>query len=230
MSEQLPPKQERVLTNPQIMASIIGGLVTVLVAIIGVVPAILGANRPPPTAVLVTLTVAPTNTPFEPTGVPTQVVSTADMAVPSAIAIIQSTLTPIFPTATVTQQVVPITIEAEPNVLLLYDDVSFSLLNQSGQTLSLEGVNFVSSAAQWEARDWGVSLYTSIPNGMCLRLRDAAVGNRTPPQPCRDKIYGLQVVGHTGLFWIGMESFDITRNGEVLATCIISQGSCGVRL
>jgi hypothetical protein len=229
MSEQLPPKQERVLTNPQIIASIIGGLVTVLVAIIGVVPAIIGVNRPTPTPVIVTLTLAPTHTPLEPTALPNQVVATAEMAAPS-MATIRSTLTPIFPTATATQQVVPITIEAAPTVLLLYDDVSFSLLNQSGQTLSLEGVYFVSSAAQWEARDWGSSLYTSIPNGMCLRLRDAAVGNRNPPQPCRDKIYGLQLVGHTALFWIGVESFDITRNGEVLATCLFSQGNCGVRL
>jgi hypothetical protein len=112
------------------------------------------------------------------------------------------------------------------NILLMIDEVAFTLVNQSPQTVSLEGIVFSSANGTWEARSWGPSVFDRLPAGQCLRLRDATVGQRQPPAACRDRIFGLQEVGTAALFWIGVETFDVVRGGETLATCRVSDGEC----
>lgn len=104
------------------------------------------------------------------------------------------------------------------------------MFNQSERTLSLEGVEFRSASGNWDARDWGPSVYTSLPLGMCLRLRDASVGQRQPPAPCRDKIYGLIVVGSSALFWLNTETFEVVRNNTLIVTCPAEAGTCALSL
>ncbi len=111
------------------------------------------------------------------------------------------------------------------NVLLLYDDVSFTVHNRAGRVLSLEGVIFRSASANWNARSWGVSVYVSLPDNACLRLRDASSGQRQPPPVC-GSLYGLQLVGSPALFWLNTESFEVVRGGQVIATCRSDEGSC----
>jgi serine/threonine-protein kinase len=154
----------------------------------------------------ITDTPAPTatETPF-PTDTPTRIPTLAATA----------TNTPVPPTP------VPV------NAMLLYDDVSFTLHNRSGRTLSLEGVIFRSSSGNWNARSWGVSIYTSVPDNNCLRLRNAASGQRQPPAECGG-LYGLQLVGRPALFWVNVDQFQVVRDGEVIATCRTDEGRCGV--
>ncbi len=203
--------------NPQIIVAIIGAITTIGAAVITALAALLSNSNPP----------APTSTPIVITATPIPAVVEVTPTPPTLALLASPSPLPLGTPVLFTN--VPAAVSTSPiNMLLLYDDVSFSLLNQSGSTLSLEGVTFRSASGSWDARDWGPSLYTSLPNGMCLRLRDATVGQRQPPAPCVNKIYGLIVAGRSALFWINTESFEVIRNGTVLATCQTAEGSCTI--
>ncbi len=239
MSEQPPAPGSSALSNPQVIAAIVGGIVTVIVAVVGIVPAIIANQNATPVVVTATpipaatvAVVLPTSPP--PTAVPVvpteaQVQLTAILFVPPTDA--QSAApdlpSPVFPSATVPPENPP-TQAAAPNVLLMYDDVSFTLLNQTARTLSLEGVVFRSPGGEWEARKWGPSIYNSLPAGKCLRLRDAAVGQRQPPASCVNRIYALQEVGTPAFFWKARDRFEVLRNGEVIASCAAADGQCSI--
>ena len=247
MAQQTPSRRESAVNNPQVLAAIIGGIVTVIVAVVGVVPAIINGQKatpvivtatPPPatTLALVLPSIMPSATPVMPTYTPEILHSAAVQLTPivyaspvtdAAPGVISQQPTPIFPTSTATPAVPP-TQAAAANVLLLYDGASFSMLNQDRRKLSFEGVFFRSSAGEWEARRWGPSLYNSLPPGMCLRLRDAGVGSRNPPAPCVNQIYGLQEVGTSALFWIKTDRFDVVQNGQTIATCIVADRECSI--
>lgn len=224
MSNETPPKRDSLVGNPQVLAAVIGGLVTIVVAIIGIVPALVNSRptaTPPPTIVVVTATPDPTHT--------VEIVSTQVVTPTSSTATATTIAAPASDITTTTVPLPTVASElmlADGNILLLYDEVSFTLRNQSQQTRSLEGITFSSASGQWEARAWGLSVYNNIPAGKCLRLRDATVGQRQPPASCRDQIFGLQEVGQSALFWVGVDSFDVLRSGQVLATCRIADGSC----
>lgn len=225
------------LQSPQVMAAIIGGIVTIAVAIVGLVPVLLERAEPTPTPMIVTATPeptqvlvilstdtsAPTEIPASPT--PQPVVATAS-ELPSTQATEESTTVPTQPPSTIPITEAPLPSAMPPgNVLLLYDDAAFTVLNQDTRTVSLEGVVFRSGSGEWDARTWGTTLYNSLPPRNCLRLRDAASGQRQPPASCAN-LYGLQLVGTKALFWIRTENFDVLRGGEVIATCEVVATSC----
>jgi hypothetical protein len=221
MEKDSPPKRESLLSNPQILAAVIGGIVTIIVAIIGVVPLLVNnrpTTTPQPTVIIITATteashaleIAPTLTPMQ-QDLPTHIAQVAASVTESS-----ATLSP--PTLT------------QGNVLLLFDDVSFTLQNLNEAVISLEGVVFRSLSGEWQAQAWGPSVYNSLPGGKCLRLRDATVGQRQPPTPCRDHIYGLQEVVKSALFWIGVDSFNVVRGGEVISVCRIIDTSCLINI
>jgi hypothetical protein len=206
MEKDKPPKPDTLLRNPQILAAIIGGVVTILVAIIGIVPVLVNNQPTPtlqPTVIVVTATSESTSTP--------EVVST-----------LTSSPVPVSNLSTMQNQ----PIASDGNVLLIYDDVSFSLRNQSDQNISLEGITFESKAGRWDASGWGPGVYDRLPGEQCLRLRDATVGQRQPPTACRDQIYGLLEVGRSAMFWVGADSFDVVRDGTVIAVCQRAETSC----
>ena len=65
MENDRPPKRDSLLSNPQILAAIIGGAVTIIVAIIGIVPLIVNNKptpTPQPTLIIVTATAEATHT------------------------------------------------------------------------------------------------------------------------------------------------------------------------
>ncbi len=214
MSRQKSPKSESIVTNPQVLVAIIGGVVTVLVAFVGIIPNLVNNQptaTPQPTVIVVTAT------PQSPIATQISVETRVTAILPTeAIGSVQSNPPPIQPVT--------------GNVLLMYDSESFTLINQSDQTLPLEEVVFRSSRGEWDARDWGPGVYNSLPANQCLRLRDATVGQRQPPAPCRDKIYGLQVVGTSALFWVGVDTFEVIRAGQVIATCSVSETTCLIQI
>jgi hypothetical protein len=226
MSDPQPQKIQSSFTNPQVMAAIIGGVVTLVAAILGVLPNVI--NRPPESTAVIVVTATPlpatalelAATPLPPPAATEAValVASATFVPPTAIP-----ATPIPPTAAQ-----PTAIPAQPaNALFIWDDVSFTAINTGGGTLSLVGVTFSSGRGFWDARDWGPSLYNSVPPRDCLRLRDASAGQRNPPAECAD-LYGLILVGTTALFWRSADSFDVLRNSQVIATCPVAAGRCEV--
>jgi hypothetical protein len=94
--------------------------------------------------------------------------------------------------------------------------------------LSLEGVTFQSASGTWDARQWGPSIHNSLPANQCLRLRDATAGQRTPPSPCVDHLYGLIEVGASALFWVNTPEFTVWWQGQVITTCATSGSVCSV--
>lgn len=237
MSEQPPAPPSTALTNPQVVAALIGGIVTVIVAIVGIVPAIINSQKATPvvvtatpvalTPVAVVLPPFPTATPEAAAVIPTSAQVALTPIVYSSPTTESPVPTPVFPGATATPDA-PSAQSGPANVLLLYDDVSFTVLNQDTRMLSFEGISFRSSVGEWEARRWGPSIYNSLKAGMCLRLRDSAVRQRNPPVPCVNKIYALQEVGTPAIFWRNTDRFDVVRNGQVITSCAAADGQCAI--
>jgi hypothetical protein len=183
----------------------------------------------PPTATQ-TVELSPTPLPMVPTNAPHLIplqltpnvfLRETSVAVPPDIATL--------PTVTEPATVVPSPPVQPPNVRVLYDEVSLTVVNQSGGLLSLVGVSFVSAAGRWDASQWGGRVHDRVPNGYCLRMRDASVGQRTPPAECVG-IFGLMEVGSTVMFWRGVEQFTMEQNNNVIATCSAISRMCDVYL
>jgi hypothetical protein len=238
-NEPQPQKLQSSLSNPQVLTAIIGGIVTLIAAILGFLPNVLNrppaatavivvtATLPPPTATLVEPTTPPTSVPviaIEPTDEPAVVVPTATPIPPTAT-LIPPTATPIPPTPIPPTPVPPTTAPVQPaNALLLWDNVSFTALNIGGSGLMFGNVVFRSTGGSFDARVWG----SALPSGYCLRLRDATVGPRQPPAECGGNLYSLLEVGGSALFWRNTDTFDVVLNGQVIATCPVAAGRCEV--
>lgn len=218
-----PTPSGNALSNPQVLVAVIGGLVTIAVAFIGILPTIIGNDDPtptppPPTVIVVTAT----ETEAPPTATDDAPVSTAT---PQPTDVVEETQ----PTETALAQQAVIQPTAVPNLTLLYDDVSFTVHNISGGVISLEGVTFQSASGEWDASRWGPSVYNSLPNENCLRLRDTTSGQRQPPSVC-DNLYGLILVGQSALFWINTESFTVSLNGQPIAECATAAETCAIHI
>lgn len=223
MANQPAPTSGSGLKSPQLLVAVISGAVTLIAAVIGVLPNLVSNNPPAtvtPSPVIVTAT--PVQAGESAVTVSPAPTATAPQPTPINILLTDTSSTPI----PVSQP--GATGGSAPNVQLLYDAVSFTLLNQSGAVLSLEGVTFQSSSGAWDARQWGPSIYSSLPVGQCLRLRDAATGPRTPPSPCVDRIYGLIEVGSSALFWLNAPEFTVMQHDQLMATCSTSAETCAV--
>lgn len=229
--------------SPQVILPIIATLSTVIVAIIGVLPAILEANKPDATPTPIVIVLVPTTVPVE----PTQVAPTAVVVAPTTVPVFEPTNTvELVSTATTAPTLVP-TLEptaaptlaptdapvvdaaptAVPNITLFYDNDSFSILNASGSRASLEGITFRSSTATWDISPFG-GLMKALPNNKCLRMRDATVGNRQPPAACGSTMYGFLEIGPNVMFWKNVDQFEVVRNNTVIATCDAAAGTCPI--
>lgn len=115
---------------------------------------------------------------------------------------------------------------ADPNLILFYDQDAFTIYNTSDDHVSLEGVTFRGQNLTWDVATFG-SMVQALPKGRCLRLRDAAVGNRTPPAECGGQFLGFLEIGAEEIFWRG-DSFDVLRDEVVVATCSKGANRCEV--
>jgi hypothetical protein len=257
MSETPPPipapeQKPSEWRSPQVILPIIATISTVVVALIGALPSLIEAGKPAATPTPIVVVLA-TNAPLEATLVATTAVPTE--VPPSSTPLPESTKvaevlsvptntpeptqaptnTPLpeptqiptntpEPTQAPTDVPVPAT---PPNITLFYDHDSFTIMNVSGARASLEGVVFRSSAATWDISPFG-GLMKSLPNNKCLRMRDALVGNRTPPAACGSQMYGFLEIGPKVIFWRDVDQFEVLRNDSLLATCTVAEGTCQI--
>lgn len=238
--------------SPQVILPVLATISTVLVAVIGVIPSIMEANKPDdatPTPIVIAIIATPIPaTPVPVTTVPTEVAvvstdapTTAPRAtdVPAATVAPTSTPTDIPPTTvptTVPTDVPPTAAPTDvpptaaptavPNVTLFYDQDAFTIYNMTGGRISLEGIEFKGPEASWSISPFGSSA-RSLPGNKCLRLRDATVGNRTPPSECGSTNYAFLEIGPRVIFWRG-QYFDVVRDGTVLATCQFETTKCEI--
>jgi hypothetical protein len=213
MSDHLPPKKQGVLSNPQILAAVIGGIVTITTAFVGVLPQLLNRSAQPTEVTIVTVSPPPTNIVL-PTfsAAPTDIPAAAQPTVQPTVELIA---TSIPPTALASQPA---------NVLLLYDSVSFTIVNQSSVSLSFSNISFTSTSAAFDGSSWG----SSVPSGYCLRLRDATVGQRQPPSECNGNIYSFLEVGGGAIFWRGVDSFEVMQDRQRIAICSVAAERCEI--
>lgn len=189
--------------SPQVIAAIITGVITIVVAL---VPIYLNNSSS-----------------VQPTPVPTATTMPTDIPATSVVIEVNDSPTPVPDT----QTPVPATDAPDANVLLLYDDVSFTVYNQGSQSLALSNLSFRSSSGSWDASGWGTSLVDSFVADNCLRLRDTNSGQRQPPAICGN-LLGLQLVGGSALFWLGTDTFDVVQDGTVIASCSSANEECPI--
>lgn len=216
------------LKNPQILAAIITGIISLMVAIVGIIPALVKDDDKDPTAtqalaaivVTFTPTDAPTLAPTElPTLPPTQIPPTDVQASIPTIVDVGTTPLPVLGStpATIVPTVEP---SEDPNIRLYFDNASFTIRNQGGGKKSLAGVVFSSDEGRWEAEQWGL-IHEELSNRDCLRLRDQTTDPRDPPSECRD-LLALLLVGPAAIFWRDPDGFNVDRSGVRLGTCTVS--------
>lgn len=237
MSEQSSdPKHAGVLSNPQILGAIITGIVSVLVAVVGIIPQLAKNNDPthtptPLAGVVVTFTYTPipitqtatsimgaTDTPsldvFTPTTTPLPSASETPLSIPT---LTPEPPTPEPPTSAPVQS---------PNVRLYHNNRSFTVLNIHTRKVSLSGVVFEGGGGRWESSQWG-PIANDVTQGDCLRMRDQNSGQQNPPAACGD-LLALVLVGDSAIFWRDDDGFTVSQNGAILATCSQESETCDV--
>lgn len=212
MSESAPePKNNAVLSNPQILIAVITGIVSVVVAIVGITPQLAKNNEathtPTPLAGLV---VTFTHTPPASTITPTPTIGATSAP--------QSVDPSPEPSRTPTPSATSAPVEAQaPNVRFFHNNRSFTALNLSSRRISLNEVVFTGGDGRWAASDWG-PVYQTMNSGDCLRMRDQNSNQQNPPSECGN-LLGLVLVGDSAIFWRDDDGFTVSQNGTILATC-----------
>ena len=233
---------KNLLLTPQVIGALITSSVAIILALVTT-----SNNAPPPiptptvAPTIITViateqsnaepTIAPTeNEPetdeptTEPTKLPTNEPTTTEppTAIPTNEPPATNTFTP-MPSDTP----IPPTDPPPPNVMLIYDDASFTVHNQSSQTVSLSDMLFRSTSGSWEGRKWGPSLASNFPANNCLRLRDINSGQRQPPSRC-GTLLGLQLIDTSLLFWLEVDQFEVLNKGNLIATCLTAEDTCPI--
>lgn len=231
LTQPPPPKLTQ---NPQIMAALITGMISLMVAIVGIVPALVEAAKddstptPPPLAAVIA-TFTPVNTQIvlaAPTDTP--VVSQPNIVAVggtmTSLPVIGSSPVPADPQPTADSGASTSNNAAaqEPNVRLYFDNASFTIRNQGGNRKMLADVSFYSDDARWNASQWGL-IHEDFKKQKCLRLRDASLGPRNPPSECQgNNLLSLMEVGTPVIFWRADDGFRVERNGVEIGVCTVS--------
>jgi hypothetical protein len=244
LTQPPPPKLTQ---QPQIMAALITGVISLMVAIVGIVPALVEAAKddptptPPAAAIVATSmptntlvaqvepTTAPSNTPVPPTNEPNSQPNIVPVgATSTSLPVIGSSPVPADPQPTVDTGVSTSTNTAaqEPNVRLYFDNRSFTIRNQGGGRKSLINVTFYSDEGRWDASQWG-PIHEKLTNKDCLRMRDVSTGQQNPPSECQE-LLALLLVGPEAIFWRDENGFRVERSGVEIGVC--TQSPCDLYL
>ncbi|MBE2184937.1 MAG: serine/threonine protein kinase [Anaerolineae bacterium] len=190
--------------------------------------AVLSATMPPPTEIAAIIeeatepptaaptdTLSPTASPPPPTPQPTEIPVTATA---------QPTLEPTIIPSTVPQ--------LDGSVLLIYDDRSIVLLNQSDTMVNAGGLTFVQPGQNlsYGSNEWanGSEVIFSLPTGDCIQLWQINQPVLPEPSECSSR-YAWRAVASRYWFWISPQEnavFEVWRDAALLATCVISAGAC----
>lgn len=174
----------------------------------------------------------PTNTPVppSPTRIPTDTVlatiiaplpTVAIQSTPATFSGFSATVTP-MPTATM---------PPPPDIRLIYDQNSFTLINISGRVLNLSNLIFESSsgsllAEQWENGFLSQSL-TGFTDGDCLQVFDISAGESAKPVSC-DVRHSWIMTGDSGIFWRDADTFTVRNGTRLIGSCDTRDSICDV--
>lgn len=139
------------------------------------------------------------------------------------------TLTP-TPTYTPTPTTPP-----PPELLLIYDNVSFTIVNTSGRNLDLSAIHFEGAGAELYSQWWlgpiNASLLARIPRDTCLITYVSALSPSAPPPPaeCARVTATRGRLSTTQRFWLG-DTFTVLQRDNTAGTCTGGEGRCIVDL
>jgi len=198
-------RKPSILFSPQVIAAIIGAVVTILVAVL---PSLLGNDDTP-----------------NPTQSPPVVIVTATLTDVSAAA--RAADTPMPSQAVIATEPTPVTAD----VLVVWDSATISLVNQTERVINVNDIVFRASDRTWAMNNLG-GLAASFPAGTCIRIHDTNARDSAPPPECADaaRLHAYIEIGSNDVFWNAPETFEIVRRDQVLATCVVAQETCAFAL
>jgi hypothetical protein len=149
------------------------------------------------------------------------------------------TKTPLPPTATPTEKPAAVAAGSEDMpVILHYDDQSLILMNRSERNVNVSDWSFVQSQPDgstltFEAQQWegGNSSTSALAAGECFQVQRNDIAQLANPDYCDQQSWAR--VSFPRWFWKSNDTnttFEVRRDDEVLATCLVSAGECGVEL
>lgn len=233
----LPPPT-KVTQNPQVMAAIITGIISLGVAVVGIVPTLIAKDkdkRPSATPAAVVIIFTPTITQqIIPSPTSTQLLlptaSQPSIGAPNIVAVGPSmTPLPIVGASLVPADLLHTSASPaatagtnEPNIRIYFDRASFTIRNQTDNQKTLAGVTFFSDEGRWEALQWG-PIHEKLTGLDCLRLRDVSTSPRNPPADCQSPhLLALLEVGPAAIFWRDENGFQVHHNEIEVGVCTIS--------
>lgn len=151
---------------------------------------------------------------------PPQVVEAAQ---PTAV----PTTQPATPQTSSDQPSAPVT---SPDVLLIYNNDTLTLLNVSTQNIDLSSLDVEGSGITLATTRWTSVAEVPLndfPPGHCLMVQ-ASGEDITMPTGC-SWLRSVITMSPVQFFWIGSK-FDVRAGGQVLATCEPGKPDCGVKL
>lgn len=215
--------------------------------------AVVQLDTPPPSeetgVVTSSPTLAPTDTarPPSPTPLPTQpplveVIATETDEILSETP--TETPEPETPTSTPALTEAAVTPDAEQlsgegDVMLIYDDSSFTLINRSADTVDVSGITFVQtktdgSQLSFRSDQWtnGTRPVWSLTAGDCFQIWQLNQPELPVPEDCVLR-HAWRAVAAPRWFWLSDAAgaaFEVRRDADVLATCPVDAGLCQVDL
>jgi len=201
-----------------------------------VAPAVASATPLPPTST----PLPPTFTPVPPTATVTPLPS----ATPTVTPLVQPTrtlsplITPMIftpiPTVQTERPTITSTPELIPDIRLVYNSNSLTLINIADSPLDLTGLRFQSDTARMEASVWDTEFLTerldNFASGDCLQVWGLDF-NRIDdfPEPCEIR-HGWVAVNDSQLFWQDTNNFFVVKGGDVIGQCSVLDGFCDLSL
>ncbi len=120
-----------------------------------------------------------------------------------------------------------------PDLHLLYDVQSFSLVNVSGEALDLRGIVFNSEAGSLPIEQWETEFLSQPLNdfsaGDCLQAWTFSYDLLPKPEECRFR-HAWVAIPQSSAFWQDVQTFAVERNGIVIGRCVVAQERCEVSL
>jgi hypothetical protein len=143
---------------------------------------------------------------------------------PSQVAVVGIVTNTPFPTAT---EILP------PDIRLIYDSRSFSLINVSGRVLNLANLAFESANGSMTASRWNTDFLSqplsSFISNDCVQAWGVEIEILPKPDECRIR-HGWVALNDGDIFWRDAEIFTVLNNNEAVGLCLVSDGVCDVNL
>ena len=118
-----------------------------------------------------------------------------------------------------------------PELLLLYDDTSFTFVNVERYPADIRGLEFVGANSTLPIWWWATIRAYGFEVGSCAQAYSAFLTSQPPSRPRECRVVREQRgrLLPVERFWLE-GTFDVRQNGNVIATCEAEAGRCEVDL